>query len=72
MIGAFPIAARCLLCSDRPNSLNCLYCSGDIPVTVEFPTDPGISTSTSLVYLHAVLDFFQNARCTTVGAPPPW
>ena len=38
---------------------------------VEFPTDPGISTSTSLRYLQAVLSFFQNARCITVGRSSP-
>ena len=48
-----------------------LYWSGDTPVTIEFPTDPGISTSMSLRYLHAVLGFFQNARCITVGRPSP-
>ena len=38
---------------------------------VEFPTDPGISTSMSLRYLQAVLSFFQNARCITVGRSSP-
>ena len=40
-MGAFPNAAQCLLCSHSPNSLISLYCSGDTPVTMEFPTDPG-------------------------------
>ena len=66
MGGAFPNAAQCLLCSDSPTSLISLCCSEDTPVTVEFPTDPGINTSTSLTYLQAVLGFFQNARCITV------
>ena len=70
-MGAFPNAAQCLLCSESPNSLISLYCSGDTPVTIEFPTDPGISTSMSLRYLQAVLDFFQNARCITVGRSSP-
>ena len=70
-MGAFPNAAQCLRCSDRPNSSMFLYCSGDTPVTIEFPTDPGISTSISLRYLQAVLDFFHNARCTTVGRSSP-
>ena len=66
-MGALPNAAQCLLCSESPNSLVSLYCSGDTPVTIEFPTHPGISTSMSLRYLQAVLCFFQNARCITVG-----
>ena len=70
-MGAFPNAAQCLLCSESPNSLIYLYCSGDIPVTIEFPTDPGISTSMSLRYLQAVLGFFQNARCIAVGRSSP-
>ena len=71
MMGAFSDAAQCLLCSDRPNLLSYLYCSGEIPVTEVFPAYPGISTSMSLVYLHAVLDFFQNARCIIVGRSSP-
>ena len=43
-MGAFPNAAQCLLCSDSPNSFIYLYFSGDTSVTIEFPTDPGIST----------------------------
>ena len=70
-MGAFLNAAQCLLCSESPNSLISLYCSGDFPVTIEFPTDPGISTSMSLRYLQAVLGFFQNARCITVGRSSP-
>ena len=70
-MAAFPNAAQCLLCSESPNSLISLYCSGDTPVTIEFPTDPGISTSMSLRYLQAVLGFFQNARCITVGRSSP-
>ena len=64
-MGTFPNAAQCLLCSESPNSLISLYFSRDIPVTIEFPTDPGISTSMSLRHLQAVLGFFQNARCIT-------
>ena len=59
MIGAFPNVAQYL------------YCSGDTPFTVEFPTDPRISTSTGPMSLHAVLDFFQNAHCIIVGRSPP-
>ena len=70
-MGAFPNAAQCLLCSDSPNSFTCLYCSGDTPVTIEFPTHPGTSTSMSLRYLQAVLGFLQNARCITVGRSSP-
>ena len=71
-MGAFPNAAQCLLCSDSPNSLISLYCSGDTPVTTEFLTDPGISTSMCLRYLQAVLlGFFQNAHCSTVGRSSP-
>ena len=70
-MGAFPNGAQCLLCPDSPNSLISLYCSGDTPVTIEFPTDTGISTSMSLKYLQAVLGFFQNARCITVGRSSP-
>ena len=70
-MAAFPNVAQCLHCSDRPNLLMSLYCAGDIPVTMEFPADPGISTSMSLRYLQAVLGFFQNARCITVGGPSP-
>ena len=68
---AFPNAAQCLLCSESPKSLIFLYCSEDTPVTIEFPTDPGISTSMSLRYLQAVLSFFQNARRITVGRSSP-
>ena len=70
-MGAFPNATQCLLCSESSNSLISLYCSGDAPATIEFPTDPGISTSMSLTYLQAVLGFFQNARCITVGRSFP-
>ena len=70
-MGAFPNVAQCLLCSDSPNSLISLYCSGDTPVTIEFPTDPGISTSMVLRYLQAVVGFFQNARCIAVGRSSP-
>ena len=70
-IGAFPNAPQCLVCPESPNSFISLYCSGDTPVTIEFPTDPGISTSMSLRYLQAVLGFFQNARCITVGRSSP-
>ena len=70
-MGAFPNAAPSLLCSNSPNSLASLYYSGDTPVTIEFPTDAGVSTSMSLRYLQAVLGFFQNARCITVGRPSP-
>ena len=66
-MGASPNAAQCLLCSESPNSLISLYCSGDTPVTIEFHTDLGISASMSLRYLQAVLGFFQNARWTTAG-----
>ena len=68
---AFPNAVQCLLCSDSPNSLIYLYCSEDTAVTMEFPTDPGISTSMSLRYLNAVLGFFQHARYITVGRFAP-
>ena len=55
-----------------PNSLVYLHCSGNTPaIIVEFPTDPGISTSMSLQYFHTVLSFFQNARCITVGRSYP-
>ena len=70
-MGAFPNAAQCLLSSGSPNSLISLYCFGDTPVTIEFPTDPGISTSMSLRYLQAVLGFFQNVRWITVGRSSP-
>ena len=70
-MGAFPNAAQCLLCSESPNSLISLYCSGDTQVTIEFPTHPRISTSMSLRYLQALLGFFQNARCLTVGRSSP-
>ena len=70
-MGAFPNAAQCLLCSESPNSLISLCCSGDTQVTIEVPTDPGISTSMSLRFLQAVLGFFQNARCITVGRSSP-
>ena len=70
-MGAFPKAAPCLLCSNSPNSLFPPYCSGDTPVTIEFPTDPGFSTSLSLKYLQAVFGFFPNARCITAGRSSP-
>ena len=70
-MGAFPNAAPCLLCSESLNLLISLYCSGDTLVTIEFPTDPGTSTSMSLRYLQAVLGFFQNARCITVSRSSP-
>ena len=69
--GAFPNAAQCLLCSDSPNSFIYLYCSGDTPVATGFSTDPSISTSMSMGYLHAVLGFFENARCITIGRSFP-
>ena len=70
-MGSFPNAAQCLLCSDSPNSFVSRYCSVDTPVTMEFPTDPWISTSMSLRYLQAVLGFFQNARYVTVDRCSP-
>ena len=70
-MGTFPNVAQCLLCSDSPNSLISLYFSEDTPVTIELPMDPWISTSISRRYLQAVLGFFQNARCITVGRSSP-
>ena len=70
-MGRFPNSAQGLLLSDSPNSLISLYCSGYTPATMEFPTDPGISTSMSLRYFQAILGFFQNARCITVGRSSP-
>ena len=70
-VGAFPNAAPCLLCSNNPNSLISQHCSGDTPVTIEFPADPGFSNSMGVRYLQSVLDFFQNARCITVGRSFP-
>ena len=69
-MGVFPKAAPYLLCSNGLNSLISPYCSGDTPVTIVVPTDPGFSTSMSLRYLQAVL-FFQNARYITVGRSSP-
>ena len=40
----------------------CLYCFAEIPFTNAFPTAPGDTTSTILMYLHAVLGLFQKAR----------
>ena len=60
-MGAFSNAAQCIS----------LYCFGDTSITIEFPTDPRISTSMSLRYLQAVPGFFQNARCITVGRSSP-
>ena len=37
MMGAFPNVVQCLLCSDRPNSLDFLYYSGDTLFTMGFP-----------------------------------
>ena len=48
-----------------------MYCSGDTPVTIEFPEDPGINTSMRLRYLQAVLGFFQNSRYIIVGRSSP-
>ena len=70
-MGASSNAAQCLFCSESPDSLISLYCSGDTPVAIEFSTDPRISTSMSLRYLQAVLSFFQNARCIIVGRSSP-
>ena len=70
-MGAFPKAAPYILCSNILNSFISPYCFGDTPVTTEFLTDPGFSTSMSLRYLQAVLGFFQNARCITVGRSSP-
>ena len=70
-MGVFPKAAPYLLCSNILNSFISPCCFGDTPVTIEFPTDPGFSTSMSLRYLQAVLGFFQNARCITVGRSSP-
>ena len=62
-MGAFANAAQRLLCPDSLNSLSFLYFSRYTPVTMEFPTDPEISTS--------VLGFFQTARCIIVGRSSP-
>ena len=70
-MGVFPNAAPYLLCSNSLNSLISPYYSGDTPVTIEFPTDPGFSTSMSLRHLQAVLGFFHNARCITAGRSSP-
>ena len=37
MMGAFPNVVQRLLCSNRPNSLDFLYCFGDTLVTMGFP-----------------------------------
>ena len=71
-MGVFPKAAPYLLRSNTLNSLISPYCSGDTPVTIEFPTDdPEFSTSMSLRFLQVVPDFFQNACCITVGRSSP-
>ena len=67
----FPKAAPYLLSSNSLNSLISPCCYGGTLVTIDFSTDPGFSTSMSLRYLQAVLGFFQNARCITVGRSSP-
>ena len=83
--GAFPNAARCLLCSNSPNSSIFLYCSGDTPVTIEFPTgrrfygDLGhkkyiyvvVYKSKAKLNYSKKIGFSQNARCITVGRSSP-
>ena len=41
------------------NSLSCLYWSSVMPSTMPDPSDPGVTTSISLISRHAVFGFFQ-------------
>ena len=41
------------------------------PSTIPVPSDPGATTSISLMYLHAVFGLFQYARCIIVDKESP-
>ena len=52
-------AANERVCSLSGNSLRCLYWSSVMPSTMPDPSDPGATTSISLIYRHAIFGFFQ-------------
>ena len=58
-------AAHERLCSLRGNSLNVANWAGVTPSTIPVPSDPGATTSISLMYLHAVFGLFQYARANS-------
>ena len=64
-------AANERVCSLSGNSLSCLYWSSVMPATMPDPSDPGATTSISLIYRHAVFGFFQYALCMTVDRELP-
>ena len=47
------------VCSLSGNSLSCLNWSSVMPSTMSDPSDPGVTTSISLISRHAVFGFFQ-------------
>ena len=64
-------AAHERLCSLRGNSLNVANWAEVTPSTIPVPSDPGATTSISLMYLHAVFGLFQYARCIIVDKESP-
>ena len=61
-----------MTCSAHSAGTHCnLYWSSVAPGTIEYPDGPGDTTCASCMYLHAVLGFFQNARCMMVDRSSP-
>ena len=68
----FPLnAAHELLCSLSGNSLNDANLAEGTPFTIPVPSDPGATTSVSLMYLYAVFGLFQYALCIIVDKESP-
>ena len=61
-MGSVPNADHDLLCSLNENSLICLSCSTETPLTNAFPIAPSDTTPTIFMYLHAVRGLFQKTR----------
>lgn len=59
--GCLPKAAHDFICSLQGNSLIVQYSASVAPFTIECRFIPGDNVSISLMYLHAVRGFFQNA-----------
>ena len=64
-------AAHERLCSLRENSLNVVNWADVTPSTIPVPSDPGATTSISLMYLHAVFRLFKYTRCIIVDKESP-
>ena len=64
-------SSQCLLYSDRPKLVKFAVLFWEHPGYRGVSINPGIRTSTSLVSVHAILDFLRNAHSIIVGRSSP-